>query len=445
VGDPVVRASGLRAVAVATVLGIVVGVLRFAILLAATTPSGEIDAAGLELARTSIGLTATTIGMLWIWGTIRAARGDDAVGGGLFALAATVAFAGVATDGIVTLDPLIDPDVRLADDAETILTSAGRICWVTAQLALAFALARLAWHERRGLAMFGAAVAFVVSAPMLAFDPVAMALDRSQASVAGAWWLGAVPPLLVGTGIVTAAWVLPVPNPSVWRAIGRSLELTRAALAGILVVAFAFMTALVSADASAVWLRVALTGPLALFGIAAAVGSYRASRRSIRWARWSFGGAALAIVGVVAIQVLLGALVPLGIGTIATDPIIVEQVGVGLVVLALVLLVLGCDRVDSALRRPAVVAGALLTIAAAAATAAIALRHHPMLSDVSPTAIVGVLLPLSIGAAFMVLRLLGKSVAVAEARAWGERVRAAQHKAEQARLVHERWRKARSR
>lgn len=439
------RASGLRAVAVATVLALVVGVFRFGILLAAAGSNDAVDAAGLELARTSIGLTATTIGMLWIWGTIRAARGDDAVGGGLFALAATVAFAGVAIDGIVTLDPLIGSDVQLGEDAEEILSSAGRVCWVTAVLALAVALARLAWLERRGPAMFGAAVAFVVSAPMLAFDPVTMAIERSQATLAGAWWLGTVPPLLVGTGIVTAAWVLPVPNPSIWRAIGRSLELTRAALAGIVVVAFAFTAAVLSTDTSVVWLRVALTGPFALFGLAAAVGCYRASQRSIRWARWSFGGAALAIVGGVAIAVLVGVLVPVGLDLVAVEPLLLDRIGLGLVVSALVLLVFGCDRVDTALRRPAIVAGGLLTIAAGSGGAAIALQHHPALAGIAPEAIVGVMLPLCIGAAVMVLRLLGKSVAVAEARAWGERVRAAQHAAEQARLVHERWRKARSR
>jgi hypothetical protein len=45
----------------------------------------------------------------------------------------------------------------------------------------------------------------------------------------------------------------------------------------------------------------------------------------------------------------------------------------------------------------------------------------------------------------LTVRLLGKGVSVAEARHYGERVRAAQNAAKQARLVHERWREARRR
>src|SRR5688500_18262907 len=191
VADPVVRASGLRAVAVATVLGLGVAVARFAVLLAAQ--SADEGATGMDLARASIGLIAMTIGVFWIWGTIRAARGDDAVGGGLFALSATVAFAAVAADGGVTLDALIDPDVNLGEDAVLTCAMTDRVCRVAAQLALAFALARLGWQERRGIAMFGAAVVLVVSAPLLVFDPVAMALERAETSLAGAWWLGTVP------------------------------------------------------------------------------------------------------------------------------------------------------------------------------------------------------------------------------------------------------------
>ena len=444
VADPVVRASGLRAVAIATVLELAVHVLRFAVLLRAATPGGELDTDGLELVRTSIGLSAMTIGALWIWGTVRAARGDDGAGSGLLALSATVAFGAVAADAVLTLAPHFHSSLG----ADVGLTAAvvARVCRVAAQLALALALARLAWQQRRGLAMFGAAVALVVATPMIVFDPVEMALDRWQTSMAGAWWLGTVPPMLVGTGIVTAAWILPVPTAAVWRAIGRSLELIRAALAGIVVVAAGFAAALVFADADPVWLGVALTGPVALFCVAAAIGSYLASRRSIRWARWSFMGAALLFVGLVVIDLVVGALVPLGVASIAPDHVAVaELVGLALAVTAIAMLVFGCARVDAALRRPALATAVLVTVAAASAIAVVVLGDHPLLHGVALEVVLGAPSLLVVGAILMVLHLLGRGVTVAEARAFGELVRAAEFKAEQARLVHERWRAARRR
>src|SRR6185503_20228548 len=168
VGDPVVRGSGLRAVAVATLLGVIVGALRLGVLLEQLVV--ELDPIGLALVRTSIGLTMATIAVLWIWGAIRAARGDAGLGAGLFALAATVAIAAAALDGVVTLDPLIDPEVALGDDNRGAVAGAARVCWVAAQMALVAALARLAWLERRGVGMLGAAIALLAAGPMLIFD-----------------------------------------------------------------------------------------------------------------------------------------------------------------------------------------------------------------------------------------------------------------------------------
>jgi hypothetical protein len=439
------RASGLRAVAVATVLGLVVGVLRFAVALAAARAGAEVDVTGLELVRISIALTATTVGVLWIWGAIRAARGDEGLGGGMFALAATVAFAAVALDVLVTLGPLVDADVAVDAGADDKLGPAARLCWVSAQLALAVALARLAWNERRGVPMFGAAVVLVVSGPMLVFDPVAMALARADVSLAGAWWLGTVPALLVGTGIVMAAWGLPVPAASVWRVFGRSIELIRVGLASMVVLALASMVALATTDASVVWLRVALTGPLALLGLAVAFGALRTARRSIRWARWSFRGAALVILALIALEVLVGTLVPLGLDTLEPrDLALTEHIGVGLVVAALALLVLGCACVDAALRRPAIAAGVLLVLAAGALVAAIVLHDHPAVQELAPALLAGAIAVPIVLAAIMAVRLLGKGVRVAESRAFGERVRAAQRAAEEARQVHARWRAARA-
>jgi hypothetical protein len=151
-------------------------------------------------------------------------------------------------------------------------------------------------------------------------------------------------------------------------------------------------------------------------------------------------------MGVVVIEVFVGAVVPLSIVPIGPEQLVVaEQVGLGLVVGALAMLVFGCARVDMTLRRRAVLAAVLVGIAAALGIAAIALQHHPPMQDVAPELVVGTLLMVSVSANLMVLRLLGKGVNVAEARAYGELVRAAEYKAEQARLVHERWRAARMR
>lgn len=440
------RASGLRAVAVATVLGLVVGVLRFAALLSVARAGADVDATALELVRISIALTAMTIGVLWIWGAIRSARGDDGLGGGLFALAATVALAAVVLDGLVTLAPLVDPDVAVEAGADEKLGPAARVCWVAAQLALVVALARLAWRERRGVPMFGAAVALVVTGPMLLFDPVTMALERADTSIAGAWWLGTVPGLLVGTGIVMAAWGLPVPSASVWRIFGRSLELVRVGLGSIVVLAIAAIVALATTDASVVWLRVALTGPLALLGLAVAFGALRTARRSIRWARWSFRGAALVIVGLLVLEVVVGAMVPLGLDVLQPHEVVLaENVGIVLVVVALALLVLGSAMVDRAMRRPAIAAAVLLGLAIAAIVVRIVLRDHPFVVEL-PTALLAAAIAVPIIAtAALTVRLLGKGVNVSEARAFGERVRAAQRAAEEARMVHARWRAARAR
>ncbi len=440
------RASGLRAVAVATVLGLVVGVLRFAVMLAVARASADIDTTGLELVRISIALTAITIGVLWIWGAIRAARGDDGLGGGLFALAATVALAAVVLDGLVALAPLVDPDVATNAGADDTLGPAARVCWVSAQLALVVALARVSWRERRGVPMFGAAVALVVTGPMLVFDPVALALARADASLAGAWWLGTVPGLLVGTGIVMAAWGVPVPAASVWRVFGRSIELVRVGLGSMVVLALASIAALATTDASLVWLRVALTGPLALLGLAVAFGALGTARRSIRWARWSFRLSALVIVVLLALEVIVGALVPLGLDTLQPHEIaLAERIGVGLVVLALALLVLGCAAVDAVLRRPAIAAAVLLAVAAGTLVATIVLHDHPVLAGVPSTSLAAAIALPILGAAIMAVRLLGKGVRVSESRAFGERVRAAQRAAEEARQVHARWRAARAR
>jgi hypothetical protein len=252
--------------------------------------------------------------------------------------------------------------------------------------------------------------------------------------------------LLAGTGIVTAAWGLPVPAASVWRTFGRSLELIRIGLVGILVVTVAFMVAVALTDLDPAWLRIALTGPFTLFGIATAVGAWRTSRRSIRLARWSFVFAALVLLAVVALEVLLGAVLPLGMRELPAHEVqLAELAGLGGSVLALALVVLGCAGVDPALRRPSLTSAVALLLAAGAGVAAILLRHHPVLEAFPPAVIVGSVSCLLVAAIVMALHLLGRSVNVSEARAYGERVRAAQRAAKEARLVHERWRAARAR
>lgn len=444
VGDPVVRASGLRAVAVATVLGVIVGALRLGVLLEQLVV--ELDPIGLALVRTSIGLTLATIGVLWIWGAIRAARGDAGLGAGLFALAATVAIAAAALDGVVTFDPLLDPEVALGDDARLAVSGAARVCWLAAQIALVAALARIAWQERRGIAMLGAAIALLAAGPMLIFDPVAAALARSETSLAAAFWLGTVPSLLVGAGIVTAAWGLPVPRTSVWRTFGRPLELMRIALGGILAIAIAFLVAVGVTEVNPDWLRAALTGPFALLGFAVAIGSFRASRRSIRLSKWSFAIAALSIATIVVLEVFIGVVAPLGIdGLGAKQLALVQQARPGLVVLALALLVLGCAGVDRALRQPALATAVAVGLAALAVAAAIARPFVAALGTIAPRDVVGAVIVLLLCAVVMAVSLLGRGVAVAEARAWGERVRATERAAREARLVHQRWREAHAR
>jgi hypothetical protein len=138
--------------------------------------------------------------------------------------------------------------------------------------------------------------------------------------------------------------------------------------------------------------------------------------------------------------------VPLDIARLAAhERVSAEYVGLGLAVVAIALLVHGCARVDPALRRPALAAAAVLAIVIALGTAAMALQHHPIVLEIGSGHVAAVLALVSIAALVMTVRLLGRSVRIAEARSYGERVRAAQLKAKQAQLVHERWRAARLR
>jgi hypothetical protein len=446
VGDPVVRASGLRAVAVATVLGVVVGALRLAVVLEQTAAPDELDPIGLALVRTSIGLTLATIGLLWIWGAIRAARADAGAGAGLFALSATVAIAATALDGVVTFDPLLDPEVALGDDARTAVSGAARVCWIAAQIGLVAALARLAWHERRSAPMLGAAIALLAAGPMLVFDPTALAVDRSQTSMPSAWLMGTLPAALVAAGVLAAAWGLPVPSASLWRTFGRPLELMRVALVGVLVIAVAFLVAVGLTAVNPDWLRTALTGPFALLALAAAVGSFRAARRSIRLSRAGFMIGALAIVAAVAIEIVVAVVVPLGIGGVDAEQLaLLQQVRPGVVVLALGSLVIGCAGVDGALRQSALATAVAVLLAATAVAAAIAQPWLHFLDPVVPKHLVAAMIVLLMCALVMASSLLGRAVAVAEARAWGERVKASERAAHEARLVHQRWREARMR
>lgn len=431
------RASGLRAVASASVLGVVLGLARFGVALA---PDDRF-----ALLHTSLGLTVATVGVFWIWGTIRAARGDDGAGTGLFALAATVALAAVALEAIVAFDPLLELEVAFGSDGATRLADAARVCTVAAQIAFAVALARLAWYERHGAALFGAAIAVVISAPMLVFDPVALALTRPHGSLVAASWLDAVPAVLAGVALVTAIWALPVPRASLWRVFGRPLELVRLALAGLVVVAVVFIAARVGTAADPQWLRAAVLGPTSVLGTAIAVGALRTSRRSIRWTRWSFTATALSTFAVVVAQLVVVGLVPLGIVRLGrAELLLLDDVALVATIVALALLVLGCARVDAALRRPARAAASVLGATVCSGLVAILLREHPLAQQIG-TGIIGALVLLVLAAAILSVRLLGRGVAVAEARAYGERVRAVERAADEARRVHERWRAARRR
>jgi len=431
------RASGLRAVASASVLAVVLGVARFALALA---PDAHV-----ALLQTSLGLTVVTVGVFWIWGTIRAARGDDGAGAGLFALAATVALATVALEAIVAFDPLLELELAFGREGATRLAAAARVCRVAAQIAFAVALARIAWYERHGTAMFGAAVAVVISAPMLVFDPVALALARPRASVVGGLWLDAVPAVLAGVALVTAIWALPVPIASLWRVFGRPLELVRLALAGLVVVAVSFIAALACTAADPSWLRAAMLGPITVLGTAVAFGALRTARRSIRWTRWSFTATAVLTLVLVVLQLVVVGLVPLGQVALApAELVMLDDAGLVVTIVALALLVLGCARVDVALRRPARAVAVMLGATVCAGLVAIALRTHPLVQQVG-MGIVAALVLLGLAAAIMSVRLLGRGVAVAEARAYGERVRAVERAADEARRVHEEWRAARRR
>jgi hypothetical protein len=100
--------------------------------------------------------------------------------------------------------------------------------------------------------------------------------------------------------------------------------------------------------------------------------------------------------------------------------------------------------VDAALRRPAIAAGVLLVLATGVLVAAIVLHDHPAVQELAPALLAAAIAVPIVLAAIMAVRLLGKGVRVAESRAFGERVRAAQRAAEEARQVHARWRAARA-
>jgi hypothetical protein len=421
VGDPVLRTSGLRAVAVAAALWVAVVAARLWIHLAIVAGEREADDSLLVLWRTGIGLTATVVGALWIWGALRAALGDRGVGRGLLGLAGTVAIAAVAMDTMVTIDPLVIERARLGPEASASLADAARLCRIGAEITLIVAIARIAWLERSGLAMVGAAAALVVAVPLLVFDTFALAATRSST---GAWMIGLGPVGVVATGVIVSSMSLRQWARSPWEGVGRALELIRAALIARVGLAAGFAAVLAFGDPDPARRTLALALPVALVACAAALGLARAARASIRVARWSLGAAAVAVIAAAALELWIGVALArdparAAAGTLA--PFV--TIGQGLYGLALVLMVVGIARIDRPLRRPALAVGILLPLGAASAAAAIVLRHNPALARIGLAPIGLVLLALGLAVLVLLLRLLGRGIALAESRARADRAR----------------------
>jgi hypothetical protein len=419
--DPVLRTSGLRAVAVAMALWVGIVAARLWLHLLVVGGWREPDDPTLVLWRTGVGLTATVVGALWIWGALRAALGDRGVGRGLLGLAGTVAIAAVAMDTMGTIDPLLVERARLGVDASASLADAARLCRIGAEITLIVAIARVAWLERSGLAMVAAAIALVIAAPLLVLDPFALAAERSST---GAWLAGLGPTAGVSAAVIAAAMGLRAWARSPWEGVGRALELVRAALVARVGLAAGFASVLAFGDPDPARRTLALALPVALVGCAAALGLARAARASIRVARWSLGAAAIAVLAAAGIEVWVGVALArdpsrASAGTLAPWVTLAQ----GLYAVALVLLVVGVARIDRLLQKPALAVGVLLPLGAAAATAAIVLRHNPALARVGLAPIGLVLLALGIAVLVLLLRLLGRGIALAASRARADRAR----------------------